>query len=59
MSDAVRYRVRHETVYSYGGDVAHSHQLLHLSPRNALRQTCHACIIVIERKSAINARKQG
>jgi transglutaminase-like putative cysteine protease len=42
MSDAVRYRVRHETVYSYGGDVAHSHQLLHLSPRNALRQICHA-----------------
>jgi transglutaminase-like putative cysteine protease len=42
MSDAVRYRVRHETVYSYGGDVAHSHQLLHLTPRNALRQSCHA-----------------
>jgi transglutaminase-like putative cysteine protease len=42
MSDAVRYRVRHETVYSYGGDVAHSHQLLHLSPREAPRQSCHA-----------------
>jgi transglutaminase-like putative cysteine protease len=47
MSDAVRYRVRHETVYSYGGDVAHSHQLLHLSPRNALRQTCHVCNITL------------
>jgi len=47
MSDAVRYRVRHETVYSYGGDVAHSHQLLHLSPRNAVRQTCHACNITL------------
>ncbi|MDB6082214.1 MAG: hypothetical protein JWN43_95 [Gammaproteobacteria bacterium] len=41
MSDAVRYRVRHETVYSYGGDVAHSHQLLHLTPRNAPLQSCH------------------
>ena len=47
MSGSVRYRVRHETVYSYGGDVAHSHQLLHLSPRNALRQTCHACTITL------------
>jgi transglutaminase-like putative cysteine protease len=47
MSGAVSYRVRHETVYSYGGDVAHSHQLLHLSPRNALRQTCHACTITL------------
>ena len=37
---AVRYRVRHETVYTYGGNVAHSHQLLHLSPRNAPNQSC-------------------
>jgi transglutaminase-like putative cysteine protease len=36
-----RYRVRHETVYHYGGDVAHSHQLLHLTPRNLPRQICH------------------
>jgi transglutaminase-like putative cysteine protease len=47
MSDSVRYRVRHETVYSYGGDVAHSHQLLHLTPRNALRQTCHLRTITL------------
>jgi transglutaminase-like putative cysteine protease len=47
MSEAVRYRVRHETVYSYGGDVAHSHQLLHLSPRNAPRQSCHARTITL------------
>jgi transglutaminase-like putative cysteine protease len=47
MSEAVRYRVRHETVYNYGGDVAHSHQLLHLSPRNALRQICHARTITL------------
>jgi transglutaminase-like putative cysteine protease len=47
MSDAVRYRVRHETVYSYGGDVAHSHQLLHLTPRNVLRQSCHAHSITL------------
>jgi transglutaminase-like putative cysteine protease len=37
-----RYRVRHETVYSYGGNVAHSHQLLHLTPRASPHQTCHA-----------------
>ena len=47
MSDGVRYRVRHETVYSYGGDVAHSHQLLHLTPRDALRQSCHAHSITL------------
>ena len=37
---AVRYRVRHETAYSYGGNVAHSHQLLHLTPRNTPLQSC-------------------
>jgi transglutaminase-like putative cysteine protease len=41
MSESVRYRVRHETVYNYGGNVAHSHQLLHLTPRNTGQQTCH------------------
>lgn len=37
---AVRYRVQHETLYSYGRDVLHSHQLLHLIPRDSARQTC-------------------
>ncbi len=41
MSAAVRYRVRHETVYHYGGNVAHSHQLLHLTPRDTPQQSCH------------------
>jgi transglutaminase-like putative cysteine protease len=41
LTAAVRYRVRHETVYHYGGDVAHSHQLLHLTPRDTAHQTCH------------------
>jgi transglutaminase-like putative cysteine protease len=45
---AVRYRVRHETVYRYGGNVAHSHQLLHLTPRAAPLQTCHAHSIALE-----------
>lgn len=40
MSESVLYRVRHETVYHYGGDVAHSHHLLHLTPRSTLLQTC-------------------
>lgn len=36
----MRYRVRHETVYEYGSDVAHSHQLLHLVPRPSPFQEC-------------------
>ncbi len=48
MTGAVRYQVRHETVYSYGGNVAHSHQLLHLTPRDTSRQTCHRRAIVLD-----------
>jgi transglutaminase-like putative cysteine protease len=40
MSDTVKYRVRHETTYAYGGDVVLSRQLLHLTPRQAAHQTC-------------------
>jgi transglutaminase-like putative cysteine protease len=47
MSGPVRYRVRHETAYSYGGDVAHSHQLLHLTPRDTSLQTCHERTITL------------
>ncbi len=35
-----RYAVRHETVYRYRGNVAHSHQQLHLTPRTSARQRC-------------------
>jgi transglutaminase-like putative cysteine protease len=48
VSGVVRYRVRHETIYRYGGNVAHSHQLLHLTPRDALYQTCHLRSITLE-----------
>ena len=48
MSAAVRYRVRHQTVYHYGGDVAHSHQLLHLSPRDLANQFCHSRSIALD-----------
>jgi len=47
VSEVVRYRVRHETAYSYGGDVAHSHQLLHLTPRDTPLQTCHERTITL------------
>jgi len=40
VSETIRYRVRHQTVYDYGGNVAHSHQLLHLAPRDSLHQVC-------------------
>jgi transglutaminase-like putative cysteine protease len=33
-------RIRHETLYSYGADVVHSHHLLHLVPRPASYQEC-------------------
>lgn len=36
----VCYSVRHETLYRYRGEVAHSHQQLHLTPRNSERQHC-------------------
>jgi len=42
VSATIRYRVRHQTVYHYGGDVAHSHQLLHLGPRDSATQVCHS-----------------
>ncbi len=44
----MRYRVRHQTVYSYGGDVAHSHQLLHLTPRDFANQICHSRSITLD-----------
>ncbi len=37
---SVRYAVRHETRYRYRGNVAHSHQQLHLTPRSSGRQRC-------------------
>ena len=37
-----RYAVRHATVYEYGGEVAHSHHLLHLTPREFEYQRCLA-----------------
>jgi transglutaminase-like putative cysteine protease len=35
-----RYAVKHATLYEYGGDVAHSHHLLHLKPRESAHQRC-------------------
>jgi len=48
VSAGVRYRVRHQTVYQYGGDVAHSHQLLHLTPRDLPNQICHFRSIALD-----------
>jgi len=47
MSSVVRYHIRHETVYTYGSDVVHSHQLLHLMPRASPYQQCLEHSIVI------------
>jgi transglutaminase-like putative cysteine protease len=43
----MRYRVRHQTSYQYGGDVAHSHQLLHLAPRDSATQICRSRTITL------------
>ena len=48
MSGLRRYAVRHETVYAYGGEVAHSHQLLHLTPRPVAHQACLAHAIHLD-----------
>jgi transglutaminase-like putative cysteine protease len=44
---AQRYRISHSTVYAYGGNVAHSHQQLHLTPRPSARQRCLAHTITV------------
>jgi transglutaminase-like putative cysteine protease len=36
----VCFAVRHDTLYRYDGEVAHSHQQLHLTPRDSERQRC-------------------
>jgi transglutaminase-like putative cysteine protease len=40
MTAPARYHVTHETLYAYGGDVAYSHQVLHLTPRPLAWQEC-------------------
>jgi transglutaminase-like putative cysteine protease len=52
---AVRYTVQHETFYSYGREVVHSHQLLHLTPRNSQRQACLEHSLLIEPPPAVQS----
>jgi transglutaminase-like putative cysteine protease len=40
VSTAPRYRICHETHYHYAASVVHAHQLLHLTPRTTIDQTC-------------------
>jgi transglutaminase-like putative cysteine protease len=42
------YAVRHITVYEYGGEVAHSHHLLHLTPREFEYQRCLSHSVVLD-----------
>lgn len=53
----VRYRVRHETTYTYGAEVVHSHQLLHLVPRPSPYQRSLHHAIAIE--PATFSRRDG
>lgn len=43
-----QYAVRHTTVYEYGGEVAHSHHLLHLTPREFEYQRCLSHSLVLD-----------
>ena len=52
---AVRYAVRHRTCYSYGREVAHSHQMLHLIPRDCRRQECLEHRLLIEPQPAVRS----
>jgi transglutaminase-like putative cysteine protease len=51
-----RYKIRHETRYSYAADVVHSHHLLHLVPRPAVYQECleHDIEILPENHRRVN-----
>ena len=51
----MRYLVRHETSYAYSGDVVHSHQLLHLTPRESEYQSCVAHEVRIDPLPAYRA----
>jgi transglutaminase-like putative cysteine protease len=55
--DVMRYRVRHQTVYHYGGNVAHSHQLLHLTPRDLANQLCRSRAIALDPEPS--TRREG
>jgi transglutaminase-like putative cysteine protease len=60
MNAATRYRIRHLTEYSYGSDVVHSHQLLHLVPRPVHFQQCfehsiEICPATYRRRDAVDA----
>jgi transglutaminase-like putative cysteine protease len=43
-----RFAVRHATLYEYGGDVSHSHHLLHLKPREFAFQRCLKHSLVLD-----------
>ncbi|MFL6549400.1 MAG: transglutaminase N-terminal domain-containing protein [Povalibacter sp.] len=48
MSSSATYQIKHQTTYRYSGDVVHSHQLLHLTPRESSRQTCLSHYVSIQ-----------
>jgi transglutaminase-like putative cysteine protease len=43
-----RFAVRHATLYEYGGEVSHSHHLLHLKPREFKFQHCLAHALTLD-----------
>jgi transglutaminase-like putative cysteine protease len=53
--NTARYAVRHETLYRYDREVAHSHQQLHLTPRSFARQRCLQHSIEIEPQPAVRS----
>lgn len=52
-----RYRIRHLTVYDYGSEVVHSHQLLHLTPRTIAHQRCLAHSLTVSPQPALRSER--
>ncbi|MFT3906167.1 MAG: transglutaminase family protein [Steroidobacteraceae bacterium] len=55
MSAPLTYEVRHSTRYNYGGEVAHAHQLLHLTPRETPTQHTEGHAILVRPVALLRA----
>jgi transglutaminase-like putative cysteine protease len=53
----LRYRIRHLTVYDYGSEVVHSHQLLQLTPRTIAHQRCLAHSLTVRPQPALRSER--
>ncbi|MEO7774746.1 MAG: transglutaminase family protein [Steroidobacteraceae bacterium] len=52
---SLRYRILHRTVYDYGSEVVHAHQLLYLTPRKSAHQRCLRHSLAISPQPALRS----